>query len=93
MIGNILNCVLGVFLFLVQHRLAFFTQKNYFSSKLLRLMISSPSDPLYLSNEGFHFKAVLVSDFVLTLSLRERGIVYLSKQKCLLEMLSPICDK
>ena len=56
-------------------------------------MISSPSDPLYLSNEGFYFKAVLVSDFVLTLSQRERGIVYLSKQKCLLEMLSPICDK
>ena len=70
MIENKLNCVLEVFLLSVQHRLAFFTQKELydFSSKLLRQMISSPSDPLYLSNEGFYFKAVLVSDFVLTLS-------------------------
>ena len=67
-------CAWGLFI-LSPTPTGFFTQKelNYFSSKLLRQMISSPSDPLYLSNEGFHFKAVLVSDFVLTLSLRERG--------------------
>ena len=62
-------CAWGLFI-LSPKLTGFFTQKelNYFSLKLLRQMISSPSDPLYLSNEGFYFKAVLVSDFVLTLS-------------------------
>ena len=70
LIGNILElCTWGVFN-LSATPTGFFTQKELydFSSKLLRQMISSPSDPLYLSNEGFYFKAVLVSDFVLTLS-------------------------